>query len=143
MGPLTGLFTLRDMYPSDEDYLTFFGTTVSKAVTSLLQCMIHKDILWKPINHKILLTCRDSRAVVRLMAVSMLQYVFNEVKYLLLCSTRRIIIPYTFYILRSSYTTRLEKIIWPCCLNAYPSYLSCWKMDLRQWYSAPQRLCVL
>ena len=79
VAPFTNLFPLRDLYTSDDEYLTFFDTTVSKALTSLLTCMIHKDILWKPINHSILMTCRDSRSVVRLMAVSMLQYMFTEV----------------------------------------------------------------
>ena len=81
VAPFTGLLPLRDLYTSDEEYLTFFDTTVSKALTSLLACMIHKDILWKPINHSILMTCRDSRSVVRLMAVSMLQYMFAEVNH--------------------------------------------------------------
>ena len=79
VAPFTHLLPLRDLYTSDDEYLTFFNTTVSKALTSLLTCMIHKDILWKPINHSILMTCRDSRCVVRLMAVSMLQCMFTEV----------------------------------------------------------------
>ena len=67
----------RECFADEADYLQFCGGPLARCVVALMQA-VGKDILWKPLNHKVLLACRDSRASVRLMAVNMLHALFSD-----------------------------------------------------------------
>lgn len=81
MSHLSPLVNLREAFQNDEAFLEFSDKHLSRACVSLTQASMgsSRDILWKPLNHKILLSCRDVRAVVRLSAVSMLFKMFHDV----------------------------------------------------------------
>jgi hypothetical protein len=78
MPELSSLLPLREAYEIDDDYLDFIESSLAPAMSSLALA-IHKDIVWKPMNHKILLTCRDPRSCVRVAAVGTLHKIFSEV----------------------------------------------------------------
>ena len=81
MPQLSPLITIREAFTTDESYLKFMNEHVSYACVALTHATVgsSRDVLWKPLNHKILLACRDSRSVVRLAAINLLFDMFHDV----------------------------------------------------------------
>ena len=77
---VVGLLTLRPAFSSDEEYLSFCDETLGDALSSLATA-VGKDLLWKSVNHKVLLACRDPRQSVRQAATAVLHKLFSEVRY--------------------------------------------------------------
>ena len=76
----------RDAFPSDAVYLAFVAGPVAACLAALARA-VAKDVLWKPLNHRLLLLTRDAgRKAVRVGAVHVLHKLFQEVgeEYLLL-----------------------------------------------------------
>jgi U3 small nucleolar RNA-associated protein 10 len=81
MAPAVALMPLRVAFCNEKDCLTFVHESVN------LASAITVDILWKPLNHKVLLAMRDKKKVVRMADMSStLHSLFSEVgeEYLLL-----------------------------------------------------------
>lgn len=85
MPSVVALLPLRAAFASDDTYLSFIEESVTPALTGLAVA-VGKDLLWKPLNHKVLLAMRDKRKAVRMAAVKTLHALFSEVgeEYLLL-----------------------------------------------------------
>jgi hypothetical protein len=67
-------------FPSDEVYKDY---ALNKVLPCIIQLVISvgKDILWKPLNHKILQMTRNQNKVTRLVALKSLQKLFIEVSF--------------------------------------------------------------
>lgn len=75
---IMSLLPLSNAFDSEEDYLRFVEQSLGPCVTSLAIC-VGKDLLWKPMNHRVLMASRDERSVVRLAAIKLLHKLFFEV----------------------------------------------------------------
>ena len=85
IAPLVNLLGCRGLFQSDSDY-THFSESYVVPATVALACAASKDVLWKPMNHKVLLLSRDKSPAVRAMSVATLHALFQEVgeEYLIL-----------------------------------------------------------
>lgn len=85
MPSVVALVPLRSVFSSDDEYLSFAEERLTPCLTALAVA-INKDLLWKPLNHKVLMATRDKRKAVRMAAVKTLHQLFSEVgeEYLLL-----------------------------------------------------------
>ena len=75
---VAALLSLRGIFDDDTSFIAFNEEFVCSALASLVVA-VGKDILWKPLNHKILLLMRDRRRAVRIVALKALQRLFTEV----------------------------------------------------------------
>lgn len=70
---------MRSAFEGDDEYLSFARESVSSTLCEL--CVsINRDLLWKPLNHQILLQTRHAAPVVRIVAVDLLHDLFDKVK---------------------------------------------------------------
>jgi U3 small nucleolar RNA-associated protein 10 len=86
MPVIVDVLAARDAFASDAAYLEFAEGPVASCLAALARA-IARDVLWKPLNHKLLLLTRDSsRNAVRIGAVKVLHKLFQDVgeEYLLL-----------------------------------------------------------
>jgi len=85
MPQMSSVLSLRQAFETDEDYSRYALEAALPAVVQLV-IAVGKDILWKPLNHKVLLMTRNSKKSVRIVGLKALQRLFNEVgeEYLLL-----------------------------------------------------------
>ena len=67
-----------NLFSCDEEYEEFCISYVIPALTKLT-IAVSNDILWKPLNHKVLMMTRDKTRIVRMVAVRMLQRLFIDV----------------------------------------------------------------
>lgn len=79
------LLPLRAAHPDDASYEHFSQTFVIPCMTALVVA-VGKDTLWKPLNHFVLMTTRNKKKSVRMMALHALRALFAEAgeEYLLL-----------------------------------------------------------
>lgn len=66
-------------FPEEGAYLRYCEDYVG-ACLSALAVAVGRDLLWKPLNHKILLLTRDPKKAVRVAAVKVLHRLFSEVR---------------------------------------------------------------
>ncbi len=78
MPAVVALLPLRSVFANDDAYLQFAEECLTPCLTALAVA-INKDLLWKPLNHKVLLATRDKRKAVRMAAVKTLHQLFSEV----------------------------------------------------------------
>lgn len=78
MPAVVALAPLLRAFSSESAYLTYMEEYVG-ACLSALTVAVGRDLLWKPLNHKILLLTRDPRKAVRIAAVKILHRLFSEV----------------------------------------------------------------
>ena len=76
--PLLSLLPLMQAFDSEGSYLTFCESRLVPALTALTVA-VGKDLLWKPLNHAVLLLTRDDRKAVRMAAIKALYCLFKEV----------------------------------------------------------------
>ena len=72
------LLPLQRAFASEAAYLTFSENYVGSCLAALTVA-VGKDVVWKPLNHKVLLTTRDSKKAVRVASVKILHQLFSEV----------------------------------------------------------------
>ena len=60
MPNLVAVLLQRDAFSSDEDFV-HFGESVMIPSVANLAARMGKDILWKPMNHSLLMATRDER----------------------------------------------------------------------------------
>jgi hypothetical protein len=80
MPVVSSLLSLREYFESDEAYTDYALENVLPCVIQLV-IAVGKDILWKPLNHKILQMTRNKKKVVRIVALKSLQKLFSEVNH--------------------------------------------------------------
>jgi hypothetical protein len=74
MPAVVDLIAARDAFPSDAAYLAFAAGPLAACLAALARA-VAKDVLWKPLNHRVLLLTRDSgRKAVRVGAVQVRPY---------------------------------------------------------------------
>jgi hypothetical protein len=78
-------------FDGDESY---FGFARDHLITALCElCLnINRDLLWKPLNHQVLLFTRNASPLVRIVAVDLLHELFEKVRNLFLL----FVVPYGF-----------------------------------------------
>lgn len=124
MPAAVALITMRSAFASDAPFLEFCEDFLGPCLSALAMA-VGKDLLWKPLNHKVLMATRDKKKAVRIAALKTLQKLFAEV--------RVIFIAYFFFrfLHQSSLISncdRWERSTCCCCRNAYRSYRKSWKM---------------
>lgn len=77
--PLLNLLPLVQAFDTEASYLAFCESQLVPALTSL-SISVGRDLLWKPLNHQVLLLTRDGRKAVRMAAVTALHCLFKEVR---------------------------------------------------------------
>jgi U3 small nucleolar RNA-associated protein 10 len=79
------LLSLAGSFGNGEDYSAYMEAYVTPCLTALATA-VTKDVLWKPLNHKLLMLTRDKRRHVKVAAIRTLQQLFIEVgeEYLIL-----------------------------------------------------------
>ena len=77
--PLLSLLPLVQAFDTEASYLAFCESQLVPALTSL-SISVGRDLLWKPLNHQVLLLTRDGRKAVRMAAVTALHCLFKEVR---------------------------------------------------------------
>ena len=82
MQAVVALVPLQRAFRDEATYLTYSEDYVSSCL-SALAVAVGKDLLWKPLNHKVLLLTRDSRKAVRIAAVKVIYRLFSEVSRLI------------------------------------------------------------
>jgi hypothetical protein len=82
MQAVVALLSLQRAFPTESQYLTYCEDYVG-ACLSALAVAVGRDLLWKPLNHKVLMLTRDSKKAVRIAAVKTLHRLFSEVRPLL------------------------------------------------------------
>ena len=65
-------------HQDDGGYMSFILQYVSPCLVSLALC-VGKDVLWKPLNHHVLMATRNPAPMVRMAALKTLQTLFAEV----------------------------------------------------------------
>jgi U3 small nucleolar RNA-associated protein 10 len=86
VNPVIGeLLTTISVFENGEEYLNFVEANVIPCLSSMAAA-VGKDVLWKPLNHKVLMMTREKKKHERMAAVKTLYSLFNEVgeEYLLL-----------------------------------------------------------
>jgi hypothetical protein len=78
MQAVVALLPLQRAFPTESQYLTYCEDYVG-ACLSALAVAVGRDLLWKPLNHKVLMLTRDSKKAVRIAAVKTLHRLFSEV----------------------------------------------------------------
>jgi hypothetical protein len=122
-------------FKSDESYKDF---TLNKVLPCIVQLVISvgKDILWKPLNHKILQMTRHQHKVTRLVALKSLQKLFIEVRrtpFLPFSLTQlTTLFPLPLLSLPVVLCTRWVKSISYCFRNVSRIFQSCLKMTPRR-----------
>jgi hypothetical protein len=79
MPQISNVLALHQAFSNDQEYIEFAAAEVLPAVVQLV-IAVGKDVLWKPVNHKILNMTRHSKKAVRTMGLKALQSLFTEVK---------------------------------------------------------------
>jgi U3 small nucleolar RNA-associated protein 10 len=69
---------LRALFEIDHGYLSFVNDSVTPCVTALALC-VGRDVLWKPLNHRVLMYTRDKSKTIRLATLKVLHKLFSEV----------------------------------------------------------------
>lgn len=83
MPQISNVLVLHQAFDNDQEYFEFVSSEVIPAIVQLV-IAVGKDVLWKPVNHKILTMTRHSKKVVRKVGLKALQSLFTEVNFLLL-----------------------------------------------------------
>ena len=85
MPPIAAMIETRSGFLSDNSFLEFCTSHVIPCV-SALALAVGKDILWKPLNHKLLLATRSRSTAVRIAAIDTIHELFKAIgeEYLLL-----------------------------------------------------------
>lgn len=78
MPEVLSLLPVANAFDSTEEYLAFVDEILSPCI-SALAVSIGKDVLWKPLNHRVLMSMRDKRSSVRFAALKTLHKLFTEV----------------------------------------------------------------
>jgi hypothetical protein len=79
MQAVVALLPLQRAFSTESQYLTYCEDYVG-ACLSALAVAVGRDLLWKPLNHKVLMLTRDSKKAVRIAAVKTLHRLFSEVR---------------------------------------------------------------
>lgn len=130
MPSLVEVLGLRNGFSDDLAYLAFCQEHLLPSLAGIAVA-VGKDILWKPMNHKVLLLCRDKRKSVRLAALSALKFFFQEV-----FIHASLSIPSFYlhrYVIHFCLLRRLARNTWLCCLSVFHSCPSCWRMTPTRW----------
>lgn len=78
MQAVVALLPLQRVFDTEDAYLSYSEDYVGACLSALAQA-VGKDLLWKPLNHKVLMLTRDSKKAVRVAAVKVLHRLFSEV----------------------------------------------------------------
>ena len=78
MPEIASLIPHKAFFDEDQTYLDFVDGHLSPCITSLASS-IGNDLMWKPLNHRVLMNMRDKKPVVRLAALKILHKLFSEV----------------------------------------------------------------
>ena len=78
---LTDLIGNIALFPNATEYLSFCSEYLSKTLIALAN-NIQKDLLWKPMNYKLLMWLRSNNKSIRLGTIAILTGLFREVSYL-------------------------------------------------------------
>jgi hypothetical protein len=85
MPKLCDILSLHAAFEDDDSYISFVENYVIPAIVRLV-IGVGKDVLWKPMNHYVLLLTRDKRKIMRIAALKTLQKLFIEVMFYYLIS---------------------------------------------------------
>ena len=82
---VVSLLSVRISFESDETFLEYCEEYVIPTITALATS-VNKDLLWKPLNRKVLMLLRDKKKAVRIAALKAIHGLFSKVgeEYLLL-----------------------------------------------------------
>lgn len=85
MPVVVSLLSVRISFESDETFLEYCENFVIPTIAALASS-VNKDLLWKPMNRKILMLLRDKKKAVRIAALKTIHGLFSQVgeEYLLL-----------------------------------------------------------
>ena len=75
---VAAVLQLRELFASDAEYLEYCEEHVIPALAKLVKA-VGQDLLWKPLNHKVLMMTRDSRKALKLVGLKTLHKLFAEV----------------------------------------------------------------
>lgn len=78
MPALVSAVAIRPVFASDEQHVAFVKDRLAPCVASMAQC-VGKDVMWKPMNHQVLMFTRDDSATVKLAAIHVIYKLFVEV----------------------------------------------------------------
>ena len=89
------ILTFVPMWQAFDGDESYFGFARDHLITALCElCLnINRDLLWKPLNHQVLLFTRNASPLVRIVAVDLLHELFEKVHTTLLLL---FVIPYGF-----------------------------------------------
>lgn len=106
LNQVAALLQLRDLFGSDAEYMEYCEQHVIPPLAKLVKA-VGQDLLWKPLNHKVLMMTRDNRKALKLVGLKTLHRLFAEV------------FVYThYYVNQHVNCIRLAKNILCCCRNA-------------------------
>ena len=82
---MSALYAMREAFSDDAEYLAFAGDLVLPCIVQLV-IAVGKDLLWKSLNHDILVMMRSNQKSVKIAALRGLQKLFTDVgeEYLIL-----------------------------------------------------------
>jgi U3 small nucleolar RNA-associated protein 10 len=82
---MSTLYAMREAFSSDDEYLTYAGDLVLPCIVQLV-IAVGRDLLWKPLNHDVLVMMRSSQKSVKMAGLRGLQKLFTDVgeEYLIL-----------------------------------------------------------
>jgi hypothetical protein len=84
MQAVVSLLSHQRAFANEAAYLSYMEDYVG-ACLSALTVAVGRDLMWKPLNHKILMLTRDGKKAVRVAAVKVLHRLFSEVSWLCKC----------------------------------------------------------
>lgn len=68
----------RNLFEDDKSYLQYVQENISPTINKLF-VRVNQDILWKPLNHQILLMTRNEIPSIKIAAISVLRNLFEEI----------------------------------------------------------------
>ena len=93
MPAISSVLGLHKVFSNEQEYMDYAVDEVLPAVVQLV-IAVGKDVLWKPVNHKILTMTRHNKKSVRIVGLKALQCLFTEVCVIILlmcmCNTNAI-----------------------------------------------------
>lgn len=78
MPNISSLLSLSQSFSDENSYMEYALEYVLPCIVQLV-IAVGKDVLWKPLNHKILQMTRNKKKCVRIVALKSLQRLFTEV----------------------------------------------------------------
>lgn len=73
------LLSYRNVFASNAAYYSYCEEHVMPCLSSVALA-VGSDVLWKPINHKILIMTRSDKVSVRIVAIKTIKHLFHEVR---------------------------------------------------------------